>query len=190
MEIVLNSPFLKTAGTDVSGVNSQWKTWPPWRYSPLISGGVLKIWRQWGICAGKNGTLFLSRRLPNLWPTAFSKTLGNQGAHIACGEGQSLGHSPMVRGAGAGHVRLRKCQYMRNMPGTSGGADRGQAGPRRGFVLTLATREQHIRREKGDQQHLHQQQPLCPNSCHVHGVFRGERASGTWPDSITTKPVT
>ena len=74
------------------------------------------------------------------------KPPGSWGADIAVGEGQSLGVPMTLGGPGFGFFASQK-KFVRSLPGRLVGETVDTEG-RRGFVLTLATREQHIRREK------------------------------------------
>jgi glycine dehydrogenase subunit 1 len=71
---------------------------------------------------------------------------GNYGCAIAIGEGQSAGNYKSYGGPHYGFLAARS-DYIRRMPGRIVGETTDLSGER-GYVLTLQTREQHIRREK------------------------------------------
>jgi glycine dehydrogenase subunit 1 len=77
---------------------------------------------------------------------ALLRTPGSCGADLAVAEGQSFGLPPSFGGPGCGLFATRAA-HVRQMPGRLVGQTVDEEG-RRGYVLTLATREQHIRREK------------------------------------------
>jgi glycine dehydrogenase subunit 1 len=71
---------------------------------------------------------------------------GRYGCAIALGEGQGAGNFPAYGGPHYGFLAARQ-EFIRRMPGRIVGETLDAAG-KRGYVLTLQTREQHIRREK------------------------------------------
>jgi glycine dehydrogenase subunit 1 len=71
---------------------------------------------------------------------------GNYGCALAVGEGQGAGNYQAYGGPHYGFIAARS-DYIRRMPGRIVGETTDIAG-KRGYVLTLQTREQHIRREK------------------------------------------
>ena len=71
---------------------------------------------------------------------------GRYGAALAIGEGQAAGNFPSFGGPHYGFLAARQ-EFIRRMPGRIVGETVDTAGER-GYVLTLQTREQHIRREK------------------------------------------
>jgi len=96
---------------------------------------------------------------------------GAMGADIAVGEGQSIGNALAFGGPYVGLFATRQ-KHVRQMPGRLAGETVDRQG-RRGFVLTLATREQHIRREKATS-NICTNSGLCVLAFTIHMSLLGE----------------
>jgi len=96
---------------------------------------------------------------------------GEMGADIVVAEGQAIGNAMNFGGPGLGLFATRE-KYLRQMPGRLVGQT-ADADGRRGWVLTLSTREQHIRREKATS-NICTNSGLCALAFSIHMTLLGE----------------
>lgn len=109
-------------------------------------------------------------------PFAFGlvESPGGLGVDIAVAEGQALGLPPQFGGPGVGLFACRNDRkYLQQVPGRIVGETVDKEG-RRGYVLTLATREQHIRRERATS-NICTNSGLCATALTIKMAMLGKR---------------
>ncbi len=153
---VVELPYRENGTTDLSGLQDLEEYAAVAVQSPNFFGCIEDLESQGKTVHSDQKTLFV---VTFSEPLAYGlvKPPGELGADIACGEGQSLGIPQSFGGPGLGLFATRQ-KFVRSMPGRLVGRTTDKDG-RPGFVLTLATREQHIRRERA-----------TSNICSNHGL--------------------
>ena len=141
---VIELPYLKNGLTDLAGLVELNDFAAVAVQSPNFFGCIENL-KEAGEKVHNKDALFITCFTEAL-SYGLLKNPGSQGADIVCGEGQSMGIPRSFGGPALGMLASRK-KYMRSLPGRLVGQTKDLDG-KRGFVLTLATREQHIRREK------------------------------------------
>jgi glycine dehydrogenase subunit 1 len=111
---------------------------------PAFLGGIEDV-RAAAAAAHARGALLVVA-VSEALSLALLRAPGDDGADVVCGEAQSFGVPLAFGGPHLGFLAARM-KHVRQMPGRLVGQTRDEQG-RRGFVLTLSTREQHIRRER------------------------------------------
>jgi glycine dehydrogenase subunit 1 len=113
---------------------------------PAFNGALTDLTPLAKLAADNGALLITSTSEP--YSLAVAKSPGEMGVDIATGEGQALACPPTFGGPGVGLFACRDGRkFLQQMPGRICG-ETNDANGRRGFVLTLSTREQHIRRER------------------------------------------
>ena len=141
---VVELPYLNNGLTDVTGLDGMDDLAAVAIQSPNFFGCIENL-QAIGQKAHEKNALFVASFTEAL-AYGLLKSPGSQGADIVGGEGQSLGIPRSFGGPALGMLASTR-KHMRSLPGRLVGKTKDLDG-KRGFVLTLATREQHIRREK------------------------------------------
>lgn len=137
--------------------------------NPDVFGNLRDVSGLSAICKAKGALLIVV--FTEAVSLGLVKAPGEMGADIAVGEGQSIGNSLNFGGPYVGLFAARS-KYLRQMPGRLCG-ETIDADGRRGFVLTLATREQHIKREKATS-NICTNSGLCCLAFSIHLTLLGE----------------
>ena len=143
--------------------------------------GILEDMEELAETAHANGSLFIS----SFDPISLGMLKPPSGyADITVAEGQSLGNALNYGGPYLGIIAAKE-KFVRNMPGRMAGETVDSKG-RRGYVLTLQTREQHIRRAKATS-NICTNQALCALAAAVHLSLMGKAGIMEMADQSSQK---
>jgi glycine dehydrogenase subunit 1 len=132
--------------------------------------GELRDWSELGRACHEEGALLVVV-VTEILSLGAVKPPGEMGADIVAAEGQSIGNALNFGGPYLGLFATRD-KFVRQMPGRLVGETVDAEG-RRGWVLTLATREQHIRRERATS-NICTNSGLCALAFTIHLALLGE----------------
>jgi glycine dehydrogenase subunit 1 len=132
--------------------------------------GTLSDLEKAGEIARKKDALFIAS-ISEAFSLSLFKTPGECGADIVVGEGSPFGNPLQFGGPGFGFFACKQ-KFLRNMPGRLAGKTVDEDG-KEGFVLTLATREQHIRRDKATS-NICTNQGICATRAAIFFAVMGE----------------
>ncbi len=165
---IVDLPYLENGRTDLSGLEGHEELAAVAVQSPNFFGVVEDLTAA-AAAIHTVGTVFVASFTE---PLAYGllRNPGSCGADIVCGEGQSFGIPKSFGGPGLGMFSCLE-KYVRSMPGRLVGQTTDLEG-RRGYVLTLATREQHIRREKATS-NICSNQGLCAMTAGIYMATLG-----------------
>ena len=152
---MIELPKLESGLTDISSLKDMTGVAALALQSPNFFGCIEDL-KTAGIQAHSIGALFIAGFTEAI-AYGLLKNPGSLGADIVFGEGQSLGIPSAFGGPGLGMLGSTQ-EHLRNLPGRLVGKAVDTDG-NNGFVLTLQTREQHIRREKATSN-------ICTNNSH------------------------
>ncbi len=167
---VLELPYLESGKTDLSALDEMTELGAVALQSPNFFGCIEDLATLGQKASGRGALSIVS--FTEALAYGLLRNPGSYGADIVCGEGQSLGIPQSFGGPSLG-IFTSRMKYVRNMPGRLVGKTLDQAG-KRGYVLTLATREQHIRRERATS-NICTNQGLCALGAAMYMASLGKR---------------
>lgn len=169
---IIEIPFTKEGKTDQDWLLQNIKEPPAaivLQYPNFF--GVIEDLEQFSKMADENKALLITATSEPI-ALGLIKPPGYFGVDIAVGEGQAFGN-PINYGGPLLGLFATKEKYLRNMPGRLVGETVDLDG-KRGYVLTLSTREQHIRREKATS-NICSNQSLCALAAAVYLSLAGKK---------------